>query len=158
MLLADFEAQHLWFSRASLSVSRSVRVAQMLGLHKVDASSMSSITLAPPSNWRDKEERRRTMWAIFCADRLSSSTTGNPVLLESRRVRLPRSLDTRIVYCVYKSNHRARFKRYFPPRTNASSLASKRNQLLYKKLLATNQPNIPHSLVEFYRHIFSMTV
>ncbi|KAL2133821.1 hypothetical protein VTI74DRAFT_1627 [Chaetomium olivicolor] len=85
VLLGHFEAQHLWYARASLSVSRCVRIAQMLGLYNVEAVN-GSFALAPTDNWQEKEERRRTMWAIFCTDRLSSSTTGWHPLVDIRQV------------------------------------------------------------------------
>ncbi len=75
VLLGHFEGQRVWYTRASMSVSRSVRLAQMLGLYDVEAVH-GSFALAPTDKWQEKEERRRTMWAIFCIDRLTSSTTG----------------------------------------------------------------------------------
>lgn len=85
LLLSHFEAQRLWFVRANLSVSRSVRLAQMLGLYDVETM-RGSFGLAPTDNWQEKEERRRTMWAIFCTDRLTSSTTGWHPLVDARQV------------------------------------------------------------------------
>ncbi|SPN99754.1 related to Zn(II)2Cys6 transcriptional activator [Cephalotrichum gorgonifer] len=91
VLLSHFEAKHLWFTRASMSLSRAARLAQMLGLHDAEASmpAMSMAALAPPRNWSESEERRRTMWAIFSTDRLTSSTTGWPVVIESDRIKTP---------------------------------------------------------------------
>lgn len=87
VLLGQFEAHRMWFARASLSVSRCVRLAQMLGLYDVEAVN-SPFALAPTINWQEREERRRTMWAIFCTDRLSSSTTGWHPLVGVKHVSL----------------------------------------------------------------------
>ena len=85
VLLGHFEAQRMWYTRASMSVSRSVRLAQMLGLYDVEAVG-GSFALAPTDKWHEKEERRRTMWAIFCTDRMSSSTTAYHPLVDARKV------------------------------------------------------------------------
>jgi hypothetical protein len=87
VLLGHYEAQNLWFSRASTSTARAVRVAQLLNLHKVDGKTPFGPTLPPPKDWLEREERRRTFWTIFCTDRYTSSTGGWPVLMNIRNVR-----------------------------------------------------------------------
>ncbi|RFU35481.1 hypothetical protein B7463_g877, partial [Scytalidium lignicola] len=66
VLLSQFEAYQLWFSRVSMSISRSVRLAQMLNLHWLDpADNLSHApqpTIPPPKDWSELEERRRTFW------------------------------------------------------------------------------------------------
>ncbi|KAH8896001.1 binuclear zinc transcription factor [Thozetella sp. PMI_491] len=95
VLLSNFEAQHLWHARASLSVSRSVRLAQLLGLYDVETGT-SPFALAPTNDWQIREERRRTMWAIFCSDRLSSFTTTWQPLVDAKQIRtlLPASEES----------------------------------------------------------------
>ena len=85
VLLGNFEGRNMWYTRASMSVSRSVRLAQMLGLYDVEAVG-GSFALAQRDKWHEKEERRRTMWAIFCGDRMSSSTAGYHPLVDARKV------------------------------------------------------------------------
>ncbi|KAH8660168.1 fungal-specific transcription factor domain-containing protein [Xylariales sp. PMI_506] len=85
VLLGYFEGQHLWFTRAAMSVSKSVRLAQMLGLYNVETAD-GRFALAPSNSWQEKEERRRTMWAIFCTDRMASSTTGWHPLIDAKQV------------------------------------------------------------------------
>ncbi|CAM1503651.1 Fc.00g012420.m01.CDS01 [Cosmosporella sp. VM-42] len=87
VLLGHFEVQNLWFSRASMSTSRSVRLAQILGLNNIDGDGGLGTTIAPPKDWCEKEERRRTMWAVFCNDRNTSSTTGWPSLMDAARMK-----------------------------------------------------------------------
>lgn len=86
VLIGSFEAQHLWFSRASMSTSRAVRLAQILGLHAVDGGWGVNQTLLPPKDWCQREERRRTFWTVFCVDRGTSSTTAWPTLIDVSRV------------------------------------------------------------------------
>lgn len=91
ILMANFEAQQTLFSRASTSLCRSLRIAQMLELHRIDQNDQSDQTLssilAPPKEWSELEERRRTWWVIFCSDRFVSGTTGWPALINARDVR-----------------------------------------------------------------------
>ncbi|KAH6700573.1 hypothetical protein BKA61DRAFT_620792 [Leptodontidium sp. MPI-SDFR-AT-0119] len=90
ILMANFEAQQTLFSRASTSLCRSLRIAQMLELHRIDQNDQSDQTLssilAPPKEWSELEERRRTWWVIFCSDRFVSGTTGWPALINARDI------------------------------------------------------------------------
>ncbi|RKK65471.1 hypothetical protein BFJ69_g16254 [Fusarium oxysporum] len=78
----------MWFSRSSMSTSKSVRLAQILGLYQLDSNSNwnRSATLPPPKDWCEQEERRRTLWAIFCGDKNTSGTTGWPSLMDVKRI------------------------------------------------------------------------
>ncbi|KAJ3468104.1 hypothetical protein MRS44_002169 [Fusarium solani] len=93
LLMERFEVQNLWFSRSSMSTSKGVRLAQIMGLHQLDGEGGLSQTLPPPKDWCEQEERRRTLWAIFCGDRNTSSTTGWPSLMDVQRIntKLPAS-------------------------------------------------------------------
>ncbi|KZL64746.1 oleate activated transcription factor 3, partial [Colletotrichum tofieldiae] len=87
----------LMFSRASASLSRGLRIAQMLGLHRLDSPRQTMIsTLPPPEDWCELEERRRTWWVIFCSDRFVSGVTGWPALIHEKDVAtlLPASDDS----------------------------------------------------------------
>ncbi|KAH7140954.1 binuclear zinc transcription factor [Dactylonectria macrodidyma] len=96
-LLAYFEAEHVMFSRASLSLCRSVRIAQMLNLHKLDkVNGISMALVQEPKDWTDVEEQRRTWWVIFCADRLVSATTKWPTLIQEHQVCHPSTLSSSI--------------------------------------------------------------
>ncbi|KAH8893649.1 hypothetical protein GQ53DRAFT_644701 [Thozetella sp. PMI_491] len=81
-LMANFEAQQTMFSRASTSLARSTRLAQMLDLQGIDrVEELTPRTLAPPQDWVELEERRRTWWVIFSTDRFVHATTGWPTLI-----------------------------------------------------------------------------
>lgn len=86
VLLSRFEALHMWWSRTSMTTSRAVRLAQILGLDVLDGDTLQGQALPPARDWCEKEERRRTFWAVFYADRGASSTTGWPILIDHRRV------------------------------------------------------------------------
>ena len=77
------------FTRASTSLCRGVRIAQMLKLHQLDVQEPALLHsgLPPPSNWFEAEERRRTWWVVFLADRYLTSTTGWPSLIDERHIR-----------------------------------------------------------------------
>ncbi|KAK3393442.1 binuclear zinc transcription factor [Podospora didyma] len=86
-LIANFEAQSLMFPRSSTSLCRSIRIAQMLNLHRLDHKDhFACQTLMPPKDWSELEERRRTWWVIFCSDRLASGATGWPALINERDI------------------------------------------------------------------------
>ncbi|UKZ61309.1 uncharacterized protein TrAtP1_002575 [Trichoderma atroviride] len=74
-LMANFEAQQMLFSRASTSLSRSLRIAQMLRLHQLDTGD------GEPKNRPELEEARRTWWVIFCSDRFVLGSTGWPAMI-----------------------------------------------------------------------------
>lgn len=69
------------FSRASTSLSRSLRIAQMLRLHQLDTGE------GEPKNRPQLEEARRTWWVIFCSDRFVAGSTGWPAMINDDDVR-----------------------------------------------------------------------
>lgn len=73
------------FSRASTSLSRSLRIAQMLRLHQLDGE--VSLNVAETKNRPELEEARRTWWVIFCSDRFVSGSTGWPAMINDNDVR-----------------------------------------------------------------------
>ncbi|KAF4484484.1 Citrinin biosynthesis transcriptional activator ctnR [Colletotrichum fructicola Nara gc5] len=93
-LIANFEAQQLFFAQSSMSLCKAIRIAQMLGLHRVDGQSVDAIPLlSPPRDWVEAEERRRTWWVIYCSDRLVCGSTGWPAMINEHDIhtRLPAS-------------------------------------------------------------------
>ncbi|KAL2157233.1 hypothetical protein VTH06DRAFT_6273 [Thermothelomyces fergusii] len=89
-LIAAYECHaYAMYTRASTSLCRSVRIAQMLGLHKLDSSDPEPLRsgLPPPRSWTEAEERRRTWWTIFLADCYLTAVTGWPSLIDVRHIR-----------------------------------------------------------------------
>ena len=98
-LISAYECHvYAMFTRASTSLCRAVRIAQMLQLHQLDMQHPEQvhIGLPPPRNITEAEERRRTWWVVFLADRYLTSTTGWPSLVDERHVRteLPASEES----------------------------------------------------------------
>ena len=60
----------------------------MLKLHQLDAQETESLHsgLPPARSWIEAEERRRTWWVVFLADRYLTSATGWPSLIDERHV------------------------------------------------------------------------
>lgn len=53
-----------------MSTGRCTRLAQMLGLHRLDSDYPNYKTMiSPPVDWIEKEERRRAFWGAFYGDR-----------------------------------------------------------------------------------------
>jgi hypothetical protein len=65
-------------------VGRTVRLSQMLGLHRLDDENFheKKNIMPPPKDWIELEERRRTFWAVFYGDRWASSGTGWPMIID----------------------------------------------------------------------------
>jgi hypothetical protein len=93
LLVAYVEAQNGLFSRASISIGRSIRIAQILNLHQLDRDdqgpSLFQSQLGPAQDWVEMEERRRTWWVLYVTDRLVFATTGLPVTIDDRHVSPP---------------------------------------------------------------------
>ncbi|PSR78720.1 hypothetical protein BD289DRAFT_508902 [Coniella lustricola] len=93
-LIATNEARCMWFTRAAMSVARCIKLLHMMGLHRLDdPDSLHEMapTLAPPKDWTELEERRRTFWGAFAIDSHASISTGWPILIDPDEVttRLP---------------------------------------------------------------------
>ncbi|KAL2150404.1 hypothetical protein VTH82DRAFT_6967 [Thermothelomyces myriococcoides] len=89
-LIAAYECHvYAMYTRASTSLCRSVRIAQMLGLHRLDSQEPEPLRSGPPPprNWTEAEERRRTWWSIFLADCYFTAVTGWPSLIDVRHIR-----------------------------------------------------------------------
>src|SRR5207248_11791651 len=88
VLLACYEFKMLYFPRAWISTGKGVRLAQMMGLNRLDGAGLDvKQCLPPPKDWTEREERRRTFWMAFCEDRYASIGTGWPMTIDERDVR-----------------------------------------------------------------------
>ncbi|PHH67803.1 hypothetical protein CDD80_502 [Ophiocordyceps camponoti-rufipedis] len=94
VLLACYEMKMMYFPRAWINTGSAVRLAQMIGLHRLDGSGLDvKQCLPPPKDWTEREERRRTFWMTFCLDRYASIGTGWPMTIDERDImtKLPAS-------------------------------------------------------------------
>ncbi|KAL7276349.1 hypothetical protein RUND412_000652 [Rhizina undulata] len=86
-LIACYEFKLMYFPRAWLSTGRAVRLAQMMGMHRLDGVSLDVKQCLPaPRDWTEREERRRTFWFSFCIDRYASIGTGWPMAVEEKDI------------------------------------------------------------------------
>ncbi|KAK9320415.1 fungal-specific transcription factor domain-containing protein [Lipomyces orientalis] len=83
VLIAMYEYRVMYFPRAWLSAGTACRSAIMLQTNVMDRS-MTGVKqcLPPPSDSIEIEERRRTFWCAFCADRYASVGTGWPLIID----------------------------------------------------------------------------
>ncbi|EAQ91414.1 hypothetical protein CHGG_03349 [Chaetomium globosum CBS 148.51] len=86
-LVATDEARCLMFTKASMSCAKSVRLAGMMGLHRLDDTHPDDVLpmapmIAPARNWAELEERRRLFWGGFCIDSYASISAGWPTLID----------------------------------------------------------------------------
>ncbi|KAK3394551.1 fungal-specific transcription factor domain-containing protein [Podospora didyma] len=96
VLLASYEFKWMYFPRAWMSTGAAVRLAQMVGLHRLDGAGLDvKQCLPPPRDWTEREERRRTFWMAFCQDRYASIGTGWPMTIDEKDIltNLPASDD-----------------------------------------------------------------
>ncbi|TLD34526.1 hypothetical protein E2P81_ATG04691 [Venturia nashicola] len=97
IIVTVYEFKNMYFPRAWQSTGRGVRMAQMLGLSRIDGSGLDvKQCLPPPKDWIEREERRRTFWMAFCEDRYASVGTGWPMTVDERDImtNLPASEDS----------------------------------------------------------------
>ncbi|KAL0261217.1 hypothetical protein SLS55_004913 [Diplodia seriata] len=86
-LICSYEFKSMYFPRAWISAGRAVRMAQMMNLHKMDGSGLDvKQCLAPPKDWTEREERRRTFWMCFNVDRYASIGTGWPMAIDEQDI------------------------------------------------------------------------
>ncbi|KAA6406978.1 MAG: Fungal specific transcription factor [Lasallia pustulata] len=86
-LISFYEYKMMYFPRAWMSTGRSVRMAQMMGLHRMDGGqSDCKQVLPPPRDWIEREERRRTFWTVYCGDRYASICTGWPMTIDNKDI------------------------------------------------------------------------
>ncbi|KAI9840058.1 MAG: hypothetical protein M1819_000251 [Sarea resinae] len=93
-VIGIYEFKVMYFPRAWMSTGRACRLAQMMGLHRLDGEGLDvKQTLPPSKDWTELEERRRTFWMSFCSDRYASVGTGWPMTVEEKDIltKLPAS-------------------------------------------------------------------
>ncbi|KAL6691591.1 hypothetical protein J3F84DRAFT_385899 [Trichoderma pleuroticola] len=76
------------FTRASVSLAKTTRLAQMMGPDRPDgASDGARAVLLLPVSWCGLEERRRVFWGAFAIDSHASLATGWPCLIDQNSIR-----------------------------------------------------------------------
>ncbi|KAL2164079.1 hypothetical protein VTH06DRAFT_3293 [Thermothelomyces fergusii] len=90
-IIASDEARSLLFTRACMSSGRAVRLAGMMGLHRLDSPHTEdelpmAPMIPPPRSWAELEERRRLFWGTYCMDCYGSISAGWPTLIDVEKV------------------------------------------------------------------------
>ena len=102
-LVAASEARCMLFTRAAMSAARCIRLAGMMGLHRLDSTFTDmeqpmAPMIPPPKDWGEAEERRRLFWGAFCIDSYASISTGWPVGIDINTVRSFISLSALLAF------------------------------------------------------------
>ncbi|OAL54232.1 hypothetical protein IQ07DRAFT_668651 [Pyrenochaeta sp. DS3sAY3a] len=85
-LVATFEAQRMYITRAWMSAGKCVRLVQMMGLHRIDKHGSYIGTIPKAKSFIELEERRRTFWAAYLSDRFASRCSGWPMAINEHEV------------------------------------------------------------------------
>jgi hypothetical protein len=87
ILISWYEFKNMYFPRAWQDAGRASSLALMMGLNRIDGAGLDVKQCLPPAkDWTEREERRRTFWMAFCADRYASIGTGWALRLDEQDV------------------------------------------------------------------------
>ena len=90
IMIAVYELKECFLHRCLMSISRAVRLVQLLRLYCVDRAerlgAQQPNLVSLPTDWLSAEERRRLFWFTFLMDRFTAISMGWPVLLDTRDV------------------------------------------------------------------------
>jgi hypothetical protein len=78
-LVAIYEILRMHYRRGWMSLGRTCRLVQLLGLHKIDSEERLTKGVETTCNNISTEEQRRTFWMAFCLDRLVSMRNNWPL-------------------------------------------------------------------------------
>ena len=95
ILIAMYEFKRMFFARAWINLGRAVRMALMMGLHRMDQTDSREngvrsrrSSKSEDRDWIDTEEKRRTFWSAFTLDRFSNIGTDWPMMIDEKEVSL----------------------------------------------------------------------
>ncbi|KAI4118123.1 MAG: hypothetical protein LQ345_001762 [Seirophora villosa] len=93
ILVTYYELRGKGFARAWMTLGRAIRLAQMMGLDRMDAPEASVAgtlkfqqTLAPAQSPLELEERRKAFWVLFIHDTYASVRSGTPVAIDESKI------------------------------------------------------------------------
>lgn len=93
IMIAVYELKECFLHRCLMSISRAVRLVQLLRLYCVDRTERLGMQqpklVSLPTDWLSAEERRRLFWFTFLMDRYTAISMGWPVLVDTRDVSRP---------------------------------------------------------------------
>lgn len=89
-LISIYEFRRLLFPEAWISSGRTSRLAQMMGLHRLDFEGGQRLDMNPPLiQLGDGNQNRQTFAFVFILDRFTSMSTGLPMALSEKQVQWP---------------------------------------------------------------------
>ena len=92
-LIAFYEFRQLLFSKAWMSSGRASRLAQMMGLHRLDSDWSQTVdTSSTLIHSGECNQSRQTFAFVFILDRFTSISTGLPTTLVEKQVEWPDNL------------------------------------------------------------------
>lgn len=119
LLIAIYEFTRMHYSRGWMSIGRTCRLIQLMGLHKIDCvERMSKDAESIPRSSVETEERRRTFWMAYCLDRFIGIRNDWPIAFNELAVCIHRVSCTNMMTDL-------RFDRYapaFPPLRQTSRM------------------------------------
>ena len=90
IIIAVYELKECFMHRSLMSISRAVRLVQLMRLYRVDKAERlrdpSLSLIQTPEDWLEAEERRRLFWFTFLMDRYTGISMGWPTLIDRRDV------------------------------------------------------------------------
>ncbi|KAL8921982.1 MAG: hypothetical protein Q9208_005436 [Pyrenodesmia sp. 3 TL-2023] len=93
ILITNYELRGKGFARAWMTLGRAIRLAQMMGLDRMDAPNPDANgalkfqqTLPPAQSQLDLEERRKAFWVLFIIDAYASLRSGTAVAIDESKV------------------------------------------------------------------------
>lgn len=88
ILISSLESRNIHVHRLWMSTGRAVRMAQLMGLFRIDKGDEDHNFdhLAEPKDWVEREECRRTFWLTFLLDRYGGMGTGWPMGIDDRDI------------------------------------------------------------------------
>ena len=102
LLIAMYEFKRMYFARAWISLGRAVRMALIMGLHRMDQNETHENGVNGTNGQRsrrpsrseegdciDLEEKRRAFWSAFILDRFSNIGTDWPMMIDEKEVSRP---------------------------------------------------------------------
>ena len=91
VLLSFYEFMCMHYRRGWMSLGRSFRLLQLMGLYKMDGADriVSRYGIETTVDWIETEQRRRTFWMAYCLDRLVSLHNGCALTFNEQVVRKP---------------------------------------------------------------------
>lgn len=90
ILISIYELRMTFIPRAWVSIGKTSRLALTTGLNQMHGPTQGvEMCISPPTDWVEREERRRVFWMAFCIDQYAMVGTGRPSTINETDVCIP---------------------------------------------------------------------